>query len=149
MVDVEYAHGLAPGAEIVVYAANAGTLEPDPAQALVDTISAIVNDTTHNCKSVGVSWAQCGEPASFFTNLSGFFQQGAMEGESIFVATGDLETAAPSPGNCTVPPKPASPNIEENAASPFVTAVGASMFEPSYDGNGIDTSTNADTAQNV
>jgi subtilase family serine protease len=149
MLDVEYAHGLAPGAEIVVYAANAGTLEPDPAQALVDTVTAIVNDTTHNCKSVAISWAQCGEPASFFTTLSGIFQQGATEGESIFVATGDLGTAAPSPGNCDVPPKPARPNIEENAASPFVTAVGASMFEPTYDGNGNDTSTAAGTAQNV
>jgi subtilase family serine protease len=149
ILDVEYAHGLAPGAEIVVYAANAGTLAPDPAQALVDTVSAIVNDTTHNCKSVAVSWAQCGEPASFYTNLSGLFEQGATEGESIFVATGDLGTAAPSLGNCTVPPKPARPNIEENAASPFVTAVGASMFEANYDSNGDDTSTDVDTAQNV
>jgi kumamolisin len=149
MLDVEYAHGLAPGAEVVVYAANAGTLEPDPAQSLVDTVTAIVNDTTHNCEQVAVSWAQCGEPSSFFTALSAIFQQGADEGESIFVATGDLGTAAPSPGNCQVPPVPRKQNIEENAASPFVTAVGASMFNPTYDGNGNDTSTDADTTQNV
>ena len=137
------------GAEIVVYAANAGSLEPDPAQALVDTITAIVNDTTHNCKQVAVSWAQCGEPSSFFTTLSGLFQQGADEGESIFVATGDLGTAAPSPGSCAVPPVPRKQNIEENAASPFVTAVGASMFNPTYDDNGNDISTDAETTQNV
>jgi subtilase family serine protease len=149
MLDVEYAHGLAPGAEVVLYAANAGNLEPDPAQALVDTVTAIVNDTTHNCKQVAVSWAQCGEPSSFYTALSAIFQQGAAEGESIFVATGDLGTAAPSPGSCTVPPVPRKQNIEENAASPFVTAVGASMFNPTYDANGNDTSTDAETTQNV
>jgi subtilase family serine protease len=149
ILDVEYAHGLAPGATIVLYAADASTSAADPADNLVGTISAIVNDKTNNCKSVAVSWAQCGEPASFFTNLSILFQQGATEGESIFVATGDLGTAAPSPGNCFVPPKPPRPNIEKNAASPFVTAVGASMFQANYNNNGNDTSTATNTTQNV
>ena len=149
ILDVEYAHGLAPGAKIVFYAADASTGAADPADNLVGTISAIVSDTTNNCKSVAVSWAQCGEPSSFFTNLSSIFQQGASEGESIFVATGDLGTAAPSPGNCLVPPVPRKKNIEENAASPFVTAVGASMFQPDYDTSGNDTSTDADTVQQV
>jgi subtilase family serine protease len=149
LLDIEYAHGLAPGAEVVLYAANAGTLVPDPVQPLVDTVTAIVNDTTHNCKQVAISWAQCGEPSSFYTTLSGLFQQGAAEGESIFVATGDLGTAAPALGSCLVPPVPHKKNIEENAASPFVTAVGASMFPATYDGNGNDTSTIADTTQTV
>lgn len=149
ILDVEYAHGLAPGAEIVFYASDAGTGAADPADDLVDTISAIVNDSNHHCLSVAVSWAQCGEPSSFFTNLSGIFQQGTVEGQTFFVATGDLGTAAPSPGNCDVPPVPRHQNIEENAASPYVTAVGASMFQPTYDSAGNDTSTDADTTQYV
>lgn len=149
ILDVEYAHGLAPGAEIVFYASDAGTGAADPAGDLVDTISAIVNDANHHCLSVAVSWAQCGEPSSFFTNLSSLFQQGASEGQTFFVATGDFGTAAPSPGNCDVPPVPRHQNIEENAASPYVTAVGASMFQATYDGAGNDTSTDADTTQYV
>ena len=77
-----------------------------------------------------------GEPTSFYTNLDSIFQQGAMEGKSIFVATGDLGTAAPKLGSCVVPPKPPTANIEENAGSPHVTAVGASMFQATYDDDG-------------
>jgi subtilase family serine protease len=148
MLDVEYAHGTAPGAEIVVYAANAGTDEPDPAQALVDTAMAAVTDTTHHCHSLAISWAQCGEAPSFYTNLeTNVFKVGAAEGQSIFVATGDLGTAAPPIGTCSVPTRPAPPNIEENAASVYVTAVGASMFTPTYTA-GNDTSTASSTTQN-
>ena len=150
LLDIEYAHGIAPGAEIVLYAANAGNLEPDPAQALVDTALAAVTDTTHHCYSVAISWAQCGEPTSFYTNLEkNIFKPGAAEGQSIFVATGDLGTAAPPLGSCVVPTKSGKPNIEENAGSNFVTAVGASMFQATYAGDGNDTSTAAATTQSV
>jgi len=150
MLDVEYAHGIAPGAKIVLYAANAGDLAPDPAQALVDTAMAAVTDTTNHCKSVAISWAQCGEPTSFYTNLeTNVFKPGAAEGQSIFVATGDLGTAAPPLGSCTVPTKSGKPNIEENAGSNYVTAVGASMFQATYNSAGNDTSTAASTTQSV
>ena len=149
LLDIEYAHGLAPGAEIVLYAANAGNLEPDPAQALVDTAMAAVSDSTHHCHSLAISWAQCGEPASFYTNLeTNVFKPGAAEGQSIFVATGDLGTAAPPLGSCIVPTRAAKPNIEENAASVWVTAVGASMFTATYNNSGADTATAAATQQN-
>jgi subtilase family serine protease len=150
MLDVEYAHGLAPGATIVLYAANAGTEVSDQVTPLVDTLQAAVSDTTHHCASVAVSWAQCGEPNSFFTNLDTIYQQGDAEGQSIFVATGDLGTAAPAPDSCAVPPSPPKPHIEENAGSPNVTAVGAAMFTPTYDtSTGDVTSTLADTKQSV
>ena len=148
VLDVEYAHGIAPGATIGLYAVNAGQSASNPAQGLVDTISAIVNDKTHNCQSVAVSWAQCGEPTAFYTNLSLLFQQGATEGKSIFVASGDDGTAPKNPFSCALATK-SSKNIEENAGSPFVTAVGASMFQANYDSNGDDTSTDANTTQSV
>jgi subtilase family serine protease len=75
------------------------------------------------------------------------FHAAAAEGQSIFVATGDVGTAASKLGSCLVPPKPASANIEENAGSPHVTAVGASMFQATYDSNGNVTSTLANTKQ--
>jgi subtilase family serine protease len=146
ILDVEYAHGIAPGATIVLYAADAGNDAPDPVTALVDTVKAAVDDTTNNCATLAVSWAQCGEPSSFFTNLDGIFAQGASEGKSIFVATGDVGTSAPVPSTCGATRKP---DIEENAGSPHVTAVGASMFKPSYDSDGNDTSTLSNTTQSV
>jgi subtilase family serine protease len=150
MLDVEYAHGIAPGAKIVLYAANAGNLAPDSAQALVDTAMAAVTDTTNHCKSVAISWAQCGEPTSFYTNLeTNVFKPGAAEGQSIFVATGDLGTAAPPLGSCTVPTKSGKQDIEENAGSDYVTAVGASMFQATYNSSGNDTSTAPSTTQSV
>ena len=144
MLDIEYAHGIAPGASIVLYAGDAGETAPDPVGALVDTVSRVVNDTTHNCATVAISWAQCGEPTSFFNNLDNLFAQGVSEGKSIFVATGDVGPAAPVPTTCGATKKP---DIEENAGSTNVTAVGASMFTPAYDSNGDVTSTIADTRQ--
>lgn len=149
MLDVEYAHGLAPGASIVLYAADAGQSSSDPTQALVDSAVAAVSDTNHHCASIAISWAQCGLAQSFYQNLDSIFARGASEGQSIFVATGDVGTAAPSPNSCAVPPKPAKPNILENAGSPSVTAVGASMFTATYDNSGKTTNTLANTEQAV
>jgi len=151
MLDVEYAHAIAPGAEIVLYAANAGQTATSPVQALVDTADAAVTDTSYRCASLAISWAQCGEPPTFYKSLDKIFARGAAEGQSIFVATGDVGVAAPTlfnrkTGGCQVPSKP---EIEENAGSPHVTAVGASMFTPTYDNNGNDTSTAAGTTQQV
>jgi pseudomonalisin len=147
MVDIEYAHGLAPGAEIVLYAANAATNNPNGPSNLVDTVKDIVNNVKHSCNTVAVSWAQCGAP-SFFTMLDGYFQQGAMEGKSIFVATGDVGAAGlvSGPNGC-IPAH--SPHIEETAGSPNVTAVGASEMEATYGNNGDDTSTDTGTKQSV
>ena len=147
VLDAEYAHGIAPGASIVLYAANAGSETGDSVTPLVDSLKAAVSDSGRLCASVAVSWAQCGLPVSFYQMLDTIFAQGASEGQSIFVATGDVGTAASKLGSCLVPPKPASANIEENAGSPHVTAVGASMFQATYDSNGNVTSTLANTKQ--
>jgi subtilase family serine protease len=142
LLDIEYAHGLAPGASIVLYAANAGTSASNPVQALVDTAIAATSDKVHHCHTVAISWAQCGEPSSFYTNLEkNAFMPGAALGQSIFVATGDVGAAA-----CASKSKPA---IEENAGSDFVTAVGASMFQATYDSNNKDLSTDANTKESV
>jgi subtilase family serine protease len=151
MVDVEYAHGIAPGATIVLYAANAGADASDPTQALVDTAIAATSDTTNHCATLAISWAQCGEPASFYTNLDqSAFQKGIAEGQTIFVATGDVgatelvfnaETGGCEFGNAK--------GIEEIAGSPNITAVGATMFQPTYDSDGNDTSTLTNTTQSV
>src|SRR4029077_8916540 len=64
IVDIEYAHALAPGAEVVVYA---GDVTGKGAQGLVDTLKAATSD--NRCGAVAISWAQCGEPKSFYKML--------------------------------------------------------------------------------
>ncbi len=136
LVDVEYAHGLAPGAQIVLYAGN---FPARGTQGLVDTLRAATTD--NRCGTITISWAQCGEPKSFFKMLDDSYKRGAAQGQSIFVATGDVGVAAPAfdrkTGGCVAPKKP---GIEENAGSPNVTAVGATeITPPQFDANGNDT----------
>jgi subtilase family serine protease len=136
LVDIEYSHGIAPGAEIVLYAGNHAGLGT---QGLVDTLKAATSD--NRCGAIAISWAQCGKPKSFFKMLDRSFARGAAQGQSIFVATGDVGVAAPTlfdrrTGGCQVPTKP---GIEENAGSPNVTAVGATeILSAQYDQAGND-----------
>lgn len=136
LVDIEYAHGLAPGAEVVVYAGNVAGLGP---QGLVDTLKAATAD--NRCGAIAISWAQCGEPKSFYRMLDDSYARGASQGQSIFVATGDVGVGGPTlfnrrTGGCRTPTRP---TIEENAGSPNVTAVGATEIrEGQYDASGND-----------
>jgi subtilase family serine protease len=143
LVDLEYAHGLAPGAEIVLYAGDFPSLGT---QGLVDTLRAATAD--NRCAVITISWAQCGQPKSFFRMLDDSYARGAAQGQSIFVATGDVGVAGPTlfnrrTGGCDVPKKP---TIEENAGSPNVTAIGATQIgiptdppvRPDYDTAGND-----------
>ncbi len=136
LVDVEWTHGIAPGAQIVLYAGNHAGLGT---QGLVDTLTAATAD--NRCPIVSISWAQCGEPKSFFKMLDKSYKRGAAQGQSIFVATGDVGVAAPTlfdrrTGGCRLPTKP---TIEENAGSPNVTAIGATeVLNAQYDANGVD-----------
>lgn len=135
--DIEYAHGIAPGATIVLYAGNYPSLGTN---GLVDTLKAAVTD--NRCAVITISWAQCGEPKAFFKALDHLYKRGAAQGQSIFVATGDVGVGAPgkldrATGGCSAATKPA---IEENAGSPNVTAVGATaIYSAEYDANGNDT----------
>ena len=112
MLDVEWAHGIAPGAQIVLYAGNYAALQT---QSLVNTLVAATTD--NRCPVITISWAQCGEPKSFFKMLDKSYKRGAAQGQTIFVATGDVGVAGPTnfdskTGGCQIPSKP---NIEENA----------------------------------
>ena len=137
LVDIEYAHGLAPAAQIVLYAGDYPNLRT---QGLVDTLKAATAD--NRCGIITISWAQCGKPKSFFRMLDASYRRGAAQGQSILVATGDVGVAAPTlfdrrTGGCQRPPRP---GIEENAGSPNVTAVGATEIRGAhYDADGNNT----------
>jgi subtilase family serine protease len=137
ILDVEWSHGTAPGAQIVLYAGNYPALQT---QGLVNTLVAATTD--NRCPIVSISWAQCGVPKSFFKMLDNYYKRGAAQGQTIFVATGDVGVAGPTlfnrrTGGCQVPTKP---TIEENAGSPNVTAVGATEIRGAvYDAAGLNT----------
>lgn len=131
LLDVQWAHGIAPGAQIVLYAGNYPALGTD---GLVNTVIAATTD--NRCAAISISWAQCGLPKSFFKMLDKHFKRGAAQGQSIFVATGDVGV-----NGCNVPNKR---TIQENAGSPNVTAVGATMIRGAqYDDGGIATGVSA------
>lgn len=137
VLDVEWSHGLAPGAQIVLYAGNYPALQT---QGLVTTLIAATTD--NRCPVISISWAQCGVPKSFFRMLDNYYRRGAAQGQTIFVATGDVGVAGPTlfnrrTGGCQVPKKP---TIEENAGSPNVTAAGATAIRGAqYDAAGVNT----------
>ena len=141
VLDVEWSHGIAPGAQIVLYAGNYPALQT---QGLVNTLIAATTD--NRCPIVSISWAQCGVPKSFFKMLDGYYKRGAAQGQTIFVATGDVGVAGPTlfdrkTGGCQLPSKP---TIEENAGSPNVTAIGATAIRNAqYDAAGVNTGVGA------
>jgi subtilase family serine protease len=104
-------------------------------------VNTLVAATTDNrCPIVSISWAQCGVPKSFFKMLDNYYKRGAAQGQTIFVATGDVGVAGPTlfdrrTGGCQVPRKP---TVEENAGLPNVTAVGATEIRGAqYDDAGF------------
>ena len=122
--DIEYAHGIAPGARIVVYL-NSSDLLP--------SIRAAV--TENRCSAISISFGFCSSDQSLHLGLlDPLYAQAASQGQSVFVASGDFGAAALNP-DCS-----ASSNrgVSETAASPNVTAVGGTQFFPNYNGGGND-----------
>ncbi len=139
LLDLEWAHTAAPGAPINFYLGdptNLGTV-----QALVDAITQAVTDNT--CSVINVSFALCGETASFLTGtLDPVFAQAAAQGQSVFVSAGDEGAAGLifnlSQNKCI----PGSTRtINEMSADPNVSSVGGTAFNPTYDRNGNDVGT--------
>ncbi len=92
--DVEWAHGVAPGASINMYIGNAATATIDP---LTDSITRAVNDNL--CGTITISYSFCGGPSSFYSGtLDSLFEQAAAQGQSFFLqpVTGVLRVWSPA-----------------------------------------------------
>lgn len=132
LLDLEWAHAGAPNAPLYLYLDNPAT------GSLTDAISAAVNDNL--CSTIDISYTFCGEPANFYrTVIDPTLAQGAAQGQSIFIPSGDwgaagavldLRTGHCAPGS--------SRNVSELSADPNVTSVGGSAFSPDYDSYGND-----------
>src|ERR1700730_3830054 len=136
LLDIEWAHAVAPGAPINVYI---GT-------SLQDAITAAVID--NQCGAISISYGFCGGSSSFYTStLDSTFAQAAAQGQSIFISSGDWGAAGLvlNGGACAVG---TTRNVSEMSADPNVTSVGGSQFHPVYDGAGTDVGSVAESAWN-
>ena len=121
LLDIEWAHAVAPDAPISVYMGN-----------LTDAIDMAVTD--NKCGTISISYGFCGGSASFYTSsLDSIFAQAAAQGQSVFVSSGDQGAAGivlNAAGNsCTVG---TGRNVSEMAADPNVVGAGGTEFTPSY-----------------
>jgi subtilase family serine protease len=131
MVDVNYAHAVAPGSSIRMYL---GDQSHTSSEAILDAIHAAVTETNNPCSAVSISFSFCGGGKGFYRTQDGFFAQAAAQGQSVFVATGDFGSAGVklnNKGSCVIG---TSRSVNEIGASPNVTAIGGTEFSPDYSG---------------
>ena len=119
-LDVEQVIGLAPRAHVVVYEA------PDDGQGGIDLYSKIFSQDT--AKVVSVSWGACEQYATSdgggsVQEEARLFQEAALQGQSVFAATGDQGSAA-----CTGNDNGSQLSVQDPSTQPNVTAVGATSL---------------------
>jgi subtilase family serine protease len=136
MVDVSYAHAVAPGASIRIYL---GDQSHTRSLAILDALHSAITDKNNRCTAISMSFSLCGGSKGFYQTQGGFFAQAAAQGQSVLVATGDNGAAGlklnQSNGSCVVG---TSRGVNELATSPNVTAIGGTEFRPDFvDGNDV------------
>jgi kumamolisin len=136
LLDLQYVHALAPGANIVNYIGdnNSSSTGLGFLDAAFDAID------QNQCGTISISYGICGVKASFFKEADSVFAQGAAQGQSIFVASGDEGAASLKfsavQDACVVGH---ARGVEGLESSPNVTSVGGTMFSPNYDESGDNT----------
>jgi subtilase family serine protease len=140
MLDLLYAHAIAPGAPINVYLTdfNASPYNGNVITSTIDSLNTAVDQDT--CSALSISIESCGFPASFYTGaLHTTYMKAASQGQTVFVAEGDEGAAEFQPSStgqgCVTG---TSQHVNELASDPFVTSIGGTQFEPNYDTEGND-----------
>ncbi len=134
-IDVEQAGGVAPAAKIIVYQA------PNTSQAFLDAFVAAIED--NKAESVSVSWGAwewlddlanapvadpyTGETVSSLKAFDQIFLQAALQGQTLFAASGDAGAYDANDGN--LPPDfSLALSVDNPASDPYVTAVGGTTL---------------------
>ena len=133
MLDIEVVASVAPKAQVTVYFA------PNTDQGFVDAIKTAVHDTARKPSVVSISW---GGPEESYTvqslkNYDAVFQEAAMLGVTILVASGDN-------GSADVNPPDNKKRVDFPSASPLVLACGGTSLVA----NSVDTSITSETVWN-
>ena len=117
LLDVQWAHAVAPGAQIYLYLA----------QDIVSAVNRIASDNL--CSAINISFGVCSATASVYQTFNTAYAHAASLGISVFVSSGDQGADPCGEG---------VPNVNEISASPSDTSVGGAQFMPTYDANGND-----------
>jgi subtilase family serine protease len=142
-LDVESSHSIAPSTPVRLYIGKG-------VNDLQDAISRAVTDNT--CGTLSISFGYCNNDSTFFTGTFGpIFTEAAVQGQSVFVSSGDQGAAGivfdpGPPPRCVVG---TSLNINELCANPDVTCVGGTEFNPTYDSKNRDISTVHDALESA
>src|SRR5208282_3182219 len=135
LLDIEWAHAIAPGAPLRAYIGNPSNAKIN---AIADAIGEAVNDNA--CSAISISFSTCGGAASYFTGtLDPLFAQAAAQGQSVFVSAGDYGAAGVVydliSQTCVAG---TTANVNEMSADPWVTSVGGTEFTPDYNSSDDD-----------
>ena len=117
MLDADIVMSLVPNASILVYVA------PNSASGALDEYRAIVNDD--RAQVISVSWGLCeayegGSDAQAENNL---FRQAAVQGQTVFAASGDDGSA-----DCYAADRTTGLAVDDPASQPYVTGVGGTTL---------------------
>lgn len=119
-LDIEWSHAVAPGASTMLYVADPNSFTYE--QNLQDAIGRAVTD--NKCGAINISYDDCGQPAAFYTSTMGpIFEKAALQGQSVFVSSGDHGVDTCDLG---------TPNVNELSANPNTTSVGGTEFTPTF-----------------
>jgi subtilase family serine protease len=123
--DIETLMGLAPSANIAVYeSANASGVDLNPWTEAIGGVSGVPRPAV-----ISSSWGLCEAetPSSAYTAESNLFSEALMQGQTIFVASGDQGSEA------CFDPSSSSPDealaVNDPASNPLVTAVGGTSSD--------------------
>jgi len=138
ILDVDWAHAVAPNTPIIVYVAN----DPTSPQPHFDALSLAVGQNA--CGAISSSIDDMGSRCPDLAEVKAFSEvdsQAVVQGQTLFHSSGDYGSFYPcgQPGD-TQGATGVQPSVEESSASPDVTVVGGTQFDPAYDSSGINTS---------
>jgi hypothetical protein len=138
LLDIEWAHAVAPGAPLRVYIADPANSSPSGPE--VDAIQRAVSDNA--CGVMSVSFSLCGLPPSFYTETVDpiYVEAVAVNGQTVMISSGDQGAAGLvfdiRSQMCVTA---VNDTVNELSADPNVTSVGGTQFTPTYDqfGNNV------------
>ena len=113
LLDVEWAHAVAPGAKIFLYLA----------QDIVTAVNQIATDNL--CGTINISFGVCGGNPLDYQAFDTAYAHAATLGITTFVSSGDDGADACTEGTA---------NVNEISASPHAVSVGGTQFNPTFSG---------------
>ena len=129
-LDVEWAGAMAPGAQLVVYEASAGTSDQSFGMSVLKALDYAVHDAVHHPSVLSISYgdAESRFPASELSAWDSIMAEGGLLGITTFVASGDQGAyGLHGPG---LPLR----HVDAPAACPHAVAVGGTHLELNADG---------------